>query len=319
MRKKIIAALGVGMASVTISGCALFADGPEDAYGMGQRGGVLDGASVTVASKEFTEQLILCEIAAQRLESQGAKVKRVCGMSGSNTVRSAEVNGDVDMYWEYTGTGWLTHLGERQVISDPAEQYAKVRDVDLQRNQIVWLPPMPANNTYAVAVKTDTARRLGVKTLSDYAKLATTDPPAARFCGASEFLGRDDGWAGVQKTYGFALPRDEVAELAEGPIYNAIGTANPCTFGEVFATDGRINALGLTVLTDDKGFFPVYNGALTIRKNVLDEHPAIAAVMEPVSLMLDDDTMRALNTQVDADGKTPEEVAQTWLHDHGLL
>ncbi len=319
MRKTIMAVLVVGMASVTVSGCALFANGPEEAYGTGRRDGVLDGASVTVASKEFTEQLILCEIAAQRLESQGATVKRVCGMSGSNTVRSAEVNGDVDMYWEYTGTGWLTHLGERQVISDPAEQYAKVRDTDLQRNQIVWLPPMPANNTYAVAVKADTARRLGVKTLSDYARLAGTDPQAARFCGASEFLGRDDGWAGVQKTYGFSLPRDEVAELAEGPIYNAIGTANPCNFGEVFATDGRINALGLTVLADDKGFFPVYNGALTIRKSVLDEHPAIAAVMQPVSLMLDDDTMRTLNTQVDADGKTPEEVAQKWLHDHGLL
>jgi osmoprotectant transport system substrate-binding protein len=318
MLKKMIAALGVVTAAVTLSGCALAANGPEEAYGIGRRDGVLDGAAVTVASKEFTEQLILCEIAAQRLESQGAKVNRVCGMSGSNTVRSAEINGDVDMYWEYTGTGWLTHLGERQVITDPGQQYVRVRDADLQRNQIVWLPPMPANNTYGVAVKTDTARRLGLSTLSDYARLASADPQAARFCGAAEFLGRDDGWAGVQKAYGFTLPRDDVAELAEGPIYNAVATANPCTFGEVFATDGRINALGLTVLTDDKRFFPVYNGALTIRKSVLDQHPAIAAVMQPVSLMLDDTTMRALNSQVDTDGKTPEEVAGTWLRDHGL-
>jgi osmoprotectant transport system substrate-binding protein len=317
MLSKVIAAVIV-LASTALGGCALSASGPNELYGSGGGEGVLSGASVSVGSKQFTEQLVLCEIAAQRLESQGATVNRISGMSGSNTVRSAEVSGDVDMYWEYTGTGWLTHLGEREVITDPAEQYARVRDADAQRHQIVWLPPMPANNTYAVAVATETAKRLGVRTLSDYARLANTNPAAARFCGAAEFLGRDDGWAGLQRAYGFNLPRDSVAELAEGPIYNSIDTGNPCTFGEVFATDGRIQALDLTVLEDDKAFFPVYNGSFTVRKTVLDEYPAIAPVIEPVSLMLDDTAMRDLNAQVDTEGKTPEEVAAAWLHEHGL-
>ncbi|RVW06448.1 glycine betaine ABC transporter substrate-binding protein [Rhodococcus spongiicola] len=309
---------GAVVLSLTLSGCALTANSPAEVYGTGGGGGVLDGAKVTVASKAFTEQLILCEITAQRLESQGANVNRVCGMTGSNTVRAAEVSGNVDMSWEYTGTGWLTHLGEREVITDPEEQYTKVRDEDLERNQIVWLPPMPANNTYAVAVKTETAARLGLETLSDYANLAKSDPNAARFCGASEFLGRDDGWPGLQQAYGFSLPRNDIAELADGAIYNAVATNNPCTFGEVFATDGRIPALGLTILTDDLHFFPVYNGSLTVRESTLDEYPQIAPVMAPVSALLDDETMRQLNASVDADGRTPEEVAGTWLHEHGL-
>jgi osmoprotectant transport system substrate-binding protein len=315
---KRLSAIAIAAVCLLLSGCALSASGPGEVYGTGGGAGVLDGASVTVGSKDFTEQLILCEIAAQRLESQGAKVNRICGMSGSSAVRAAEVNGDVDMYWEYTGTGWLTHLGEREVITDPAVQYAKVRDTDLERNKIVWLPPVPANNTYAVAVKRDTAQRLGIRSLSDFAALAKRDPQTARFCGAAEFLGRDDGWTGMQHAYGFALPRDNVAELAEGPIYNAIATANPCTFGEVFATDGRIEALGLSVLADDKSFFPVYNASMTVRKSVLDEHPRIASIMAPVSHMLDDQTMRKLNAAVDADGKTPEEVAGGWLHEFGL-
>ncbi|MDJ0357538.1 glycine betaine ABC transporter substrate-binding protein [Paenarthrobacter sp. PH39-S1] len=311
MRKSLLAAVGL-LSVVLTSGCALNSSGPGQAAGPAQDG-PLKGATLNVGSKEFTEQLLLCEITAERLESQGATVKRTCGMSGSNAVRGALTSGAIDMYWEYTGTGWITDLQQKETITDPTVMYQKLSVMDKAKNNVVWLPPAAANNTYAVAVKTETAKKLGVSTLSDYAKLAQTDPGNATFCGASEFFGRDDGWPGLEKAYGMSLPQDKVATLAEGPIYNAIAKNNPCNFGEVFATDGRIASLGLTVLEDDKHFFPPYNLSLNVGSAVLDKNPQIQTTMEPVSKLLTTNELQKLNAQIDVDGKTPEEVASGWL------
>ncbi|MGP3942343.1 glycine betaine ABC transporter substrate-binding protein [Streptomyces sp. 6N106] len=293
------------------SGCALTSNGPGQGSGPADSG-PLKGATVNVASKSFTEQLLLCEITAQRLESQAANVKRTCGMSGSNAVRAALTGGSVDMYWEYTGTGWLA-LKQQGSTTDPQAVYEKVRDLDKAKNNVVWLPPAAANNTYALAMRTRTAKKLNVSTLSDYAELAAKDPASARFCGASEFFGRDDGWSGLKKAYGFSLPKSDVAELAEGPIYNAVAKGNPCSLGEVFATDGRISALGLTVLKDDKKYFTPYNLSLNVRGATLRKHPGIQTAMAPVARLLTTSVMQKLNARIDVDGKRPEEVAHQWL------
>ncbi|WP_030939093.1 MULTISPECIES: glycine betaine ABC transporter substrate-binding protein [Streptomyces] len=310
MRRTMMAAASLLSLALT-SGCALGSSGADVGSGPA-RSGPLKGVTVNVASKNFTEQLLLCEITAQRLESQGASVKRTCGMSGTNAVRAALTSGDVDMYWEYTGTGWLT-LQQRGNITDPQALYEKVSALDRSENDVVWLPPAAANNTYAVAVKTSAGKKLGVATLSDYAELASKDPGSAGFCGASEFFGRDDGWPGLQKAYGFNLPKSDAAELAEGPIYNAVVKGDPCNFGEVFATDGRISALGLTVLKDDKKFFPPYNLSLNVRGTVLKKYPSIQTVMDPVSKLLVTAQLQKLNAEIDVDGKRPEEVASQWL------
>jgi osmoprotectant transport system substrate-binding protein len=310
MRKTALAALGLA-SSLLISGCALGSSSPSQSSGSA-KDGPLKGVSLNVASKEFTEQLLLCELTAQRLESQGASVKRTCGMSGSNAVRTALISGSVDMYWEYTGTGWLD-LQQTANVSDPQALYQKLSAMDKAKNNVVWLPPAAANNTYAIAAKSDVADKLGVKTVTDYAELAKSNPSEAKFCGASEFFGRDDGWPGVEKAYGFDLPKSDTAELAEGPIYNAVAKSNPCNFGEVFATDGRIAALKLTVLQDDKKFFPPYNLSLNVRGDVLAKDPQIQSVMEPVSKLLTTSELQKLNAQIDVDGKTPEEVASSWL------
>ncbi|MET8979282.1 glycine betaine ABC transporter substrate-binding protein [Streptomyces sp. NPDC004539] len=310
MRRHLPAA-AIALGLTLTGGCALGSSDTGEGGGTAADG-PLKGVTVTVASKNFTEQLLLCEITAQRLESQGAKVKRTCGMSGTNAVRAALTSGSVDMYWEYTGTGWLA-LQQSGVVTDSQVMYEKVSGLDKAKNDVVWLPPAAANNTYAVAVKTGTAEKLGVTTLSEYAALAEKDPGSAGFCGASEFFGRDDGWPGLQKAYGFSLPKSDVAELAEGPIYNAVAKGNPCDFGEVFATDGRISALGLTVLEDDKKFFPPYNLSLNVRGSVLKKYPKIETVMEPVSKLLTTAELQKLNARIDVDGKRPEEVASQWL------
>ena len=281
--------------------------------------GDLSGVSLSVGGKEFTEQLILCELTAQALESTGAEVKRTCGLSGSNTVRTALTSGDIDMYWEYTGTGWITYLGQTEAIADPTKLYEAVANLDKTENKIVWLDPSPANNTYAVAASKEQADALGVATLSDYAKLANDDSSKAGFCGAAEFFGRDDGWPGLEKAYGFKLPGGDVAELAAGAVYSSIDKGSPCAFGEVFATDGRIAALDLVVLEDDKNFFTAYNPAINIREEVLDKNPAIADVLDPIAKALTDQTLQALNAQVDVDGDSPEKTAKDWLVKEGFV
>lgn len=304
-------------AALTLSGCALFADSPEQAYGGAATDGPLEGVSVAVGGKNFTEQLVLCEIIAQRLESLSAAVQRTCGIAGSATVRQALTSGNIDVYYEYTGTGWITFLQETEPIPDPEEQFEAVRDRDAE-NGVVWFEPAPANNTYAVAVAADYAQQQGLVTLSDYAELATSDPAAASYCGGAEFLGRDDGWAGVQEAYGFTLPTEQTNTLDEGAIYQAVANGSPCRFGTVFATDGRIQGLGLTVLEDDQNFFPFYNVALTVRAPVLEEHPQIGQVMAPVTALMTDEVLQGLNAQVDVEGRQPAEVAGEWLRSYGL-
>ena len=316
MRRSIIlTTLSVG--ALVLSGCSLGGNAPTEGSA-GEVDGPLNGVTITVGSKDFTEQLVLCEITAQRLEAQGATVERICSMNGSATVRAAEESGDIDLYWEYTGTGWTAHLAQTESVPDATEQYEKVRDMDLAENQIVWLPPAAANNTYAIGVTTETADRLKVESISDYAALSGKSPDEASFCGASEFFGRDDGWEGLKKAYGISVPQDKVATLAEGPIYNSIATGNPCNFGEVFATDGRIAALGLVALEDDKNFFPFYNLSLTVRQDVLEKNPAIEDAMAAVTELLTNESLQELNGSVDVDGKSPEAVAAAWLKDNGL-
>lgn len=319
MRKTSIFVTAVFTGAV-LAGCGLGDAPPSDvSAGSLAKAGDLKGVEVTVGGKEFTEQLILCEVTAQALESAGAKVKRSCGMSGSSTVRSALTSGDVDLYWEYTGTGWITHLGETKAIADPKELYETVAKADEEKNSINWLAPAPANNTYAVAASKEQADKLGVSTLSDYAKLAKSDAAGAAFCGAAEFFGRDDGWPGLQDAYGFKLGKGNVSELAAGAIYNSIDKAKPCAFGEVFATDGRIAALDLVVLEDDKKFFTAYNPSVTIRKEALDANPAIADVLAPLAETLTDETLQKLNAEVDVEGATPEKTAKNWLIKEGFV
>jgi osmoprotectant transport system substrate-binding protein len=280
-------------------------------------GGVdLAGKSFTVGSKEFTEQLILGQITKLVLEDAGATVKDQTGLVGSPVVREALVSGDIDMYWEYTGTGWITHLKNTAPVVGTKEQYEAVKAADAA-NGIVWLEPAPLNNTYAIALATEKATELGLATLSDVATWATANPAAATICAASEFLARDDGLPGLEAAYGmkFATP----ATLELGLIPPAIDKGTDCVFGEVFATDSRVVQLGLTVLEDDKSFFPAYQPSLNVRKEVFDANPGLADLFAPVAAALDTATMTALNAKVDVDGQEAAEVATQFLTEKGLI
>ncbi len=280
----------------------------------------LSGAEFTVGSKEFTEQLILGQITLQALEATGATVNDQIGLAGTVAARKALESGEIDMYWEYTGTGWITHLGHTKPIPDRQKQFEAVAKEDLEKNDIQWLsPPSPANNTYAMAVRSEAYDKLGVKKLSDFKQLVEENPEEATVCVGTEFSTRDDGLPGMEETYNFEFPSDNIVKIDEGLIYQATNKGDKCNYGEVFATDGRIKGLGLELISDSKGFFPLYNPALTVNKKVLDEYPQIEKIFAPISRKLTTEELQKLNTQVDIDGQLPEDVAQKWLSDNGFI
>jgi osmoprotectant transport system substrate-binding protein len=294
--------------------------GGSVAQGSAAKGVSLSGANVTVGGKEFTEQKNLCWLTIDALKSAGASVSQKCGLNGSSTARQALTSGSIDMYWEYTGTGYVNFLKGKKHITDPTTLYHTVAKMDLAKNNIKWLKPAQFNDTYAIMVKTKTAKKLGVQTLSDYAKLVKKSPSKAKTCLASEFASRPDGFPGLEKAYNFKLAKSDIVTLSEGSIFNAVSKGNPCTFGEADAsTDGRIVADHLTLLKDNKSFFPIYNPALNIRAKVAKKHPGIATVMNRVTDKLDNKAILEMNTNVDVKGMQPQAVAKKWLKKNDLI
>ena len=133
-----------------------------------------------------------------------------------------------------------------------------------------------------------------------------------------EFASRDDGLPGMQETYGWEFPEDQVSQIQDGLVYDQVANGD-CNFGSVFTTDGRIANLDLVLLEDDENHFPAYNGALTMRQEVFEENEQLADLFGPISELLTTEQMQQLNLQVDVDGLPPEEVAETFLRDNGFI
>lgn len=304
----------VAVLALIAAGC-----GGGGAGGGGEETG-LSSATVAVGSKEFTEQLILGNITKLVLEDAGVTVKDQIGLGGTNVARQALTGGEIDMYWEYTGTGWITHLGHTDPIPDPQEQFKAVAKEDLNKNNIKWLqPPAPANNTYTLAVRSEAYEDIGVEKLSGLKQLIEESPEKATLCTDSEFATRDDGLPGMQEAYGFQFPEGNVTRLQIGAIYESVDNGDPCNFGVVFQTDGRNEALDFKLLEDDQGFFPVYNPALNVRQEVSEQYPELQELFAPISEALTTDQLQSLNAKVDVDGKLPESVAEQWLQENDFI
>ncbi|MBV6762677.1 glycine betaine ABC transporter substrate-binding protein [Rhodococcus opacus] len=279
----------------------------------------LEGVPITVGSKDFTEQVTLGYIIEFALSAAGADVRDLTNIQGSNSTRDAQLDGQIDVTYEYTGTGWINYLGNEIPIPDPTAQFEAVRDQDLERNGMVWVDPAPMNNTYALAMSRQTAEETGITTLSEYADLVNRDPAAATTCVETEFNVRQDGFPGMAAKYGFDPARANRQILQTGIIYQATADGTQCKFGEVFTTDGRIIALDLVLLEDDRQFFPKYNPAITMRKDFAEAHPQVADVMAPISAALSNEEITELNRRVDVEGEEPADVARDWLVQKGFV
>ncbi|MBK6014126.1 glycine betaine ABC transporter substrate-binding protein [Streptomyces sp. MBT53] len=319
MKRTCLGLVTVG-ALVVVSGCGLTSGSPmvdDVSPGTVGRGEPLKGAHLTVTSKEFTEQLILGAMMGIAFEAAGADVLDRTGIQGSIGAREAVKSGDADGMYEYTGTAWITYLGNSKPITDPMKQWQAVRDADL-KNGLTWLPPSALNNTYALAMNQANFEKYGTKTLSDVAALAKKDPGAVTVCVESEFANRADGLPGMQKAYGMSLPAKNITQMDTGIIYTQVKKGS-CTYGEVFTTDGRIKSMNLAVMADDKKFFPNYNAAPEINTKALKKWPAIAEVLAPVTKKLNNTVAQALNAKVDVDGEDPHQVALGWMKAEGLV
>ncbi len=182
----------------------------------------LDDLEIAVGSKNFSENIILGKIAVTLLASAGADVTDLTNIPGSAAARQAQIEGQIDAMWEYTGTGWITYLGHTDPIPDEEKQYVAVRDEDLEKNGLVWLPPAPMNNTYGFAMTQEVSDRLGITKLSELQDVPVKE---RTFCVESEFTNRPDGLPGMLKTYdiplGKEVPQANLKTYQTGAVYSA--------------------------------------------------------------------------------------------------
>ena len=281
----------------------------------------LDGATVSVGSKNFTEQVLLGKIAIILLQSAGATATDLTDIPGSAAAREAMLDGQIGAMWEYTGTGWITYLGHAKPIPDEQQQYDAVRKEDRQKNGLVWLPPAPMNNTYGFAVTKETHKKYGISKLSQLKKVPVDE---RTFCVESELINRPDGLKGMLEKYDVPLgdskgvPRSNLKTFQTGAIYSATAKG-ACNFGEVFTTDGRILALHLDVLDDDRNFFPKYNVSMVLAEDLVKKYPQLADLMGPVTRKLTNQVLLRLNAEIDVEGREPADVAFEWLKKEGFV
>ena len=271
---------------------------------------------IRIGSKEFTEQLLLGQITLQVLKDAGYRVDDRTGVAGSNKNRAALLANEIDIYWEYTGTAWLSHLQHDQPITDSQACYDAVKQEDLA-NGITWLGYAPFNNTYTVMMRKAQAEKLGIKTLSELGAYIAAHPNDLSFAVDHEFTARADGLPGLESAYQFTMSEDKIIVMDNAIVYKAL-KEEQADIGMGFSTDGRIQAFDLVNLVDDRAFFPAYNPAPNVRTDFAQANPDIVALLAKVAAKLDNDTIMLLNYQVDIEQKTPAEVAKTWLKSAGL-
>ena len=288
-----------------------------------------DKPTITVGSKNFTEQLILGEMLSLMLEDAGYEVERQLNLGGTAIVHEGLVSGEIDTYVEYTGTGLVAVLGlpvpeaEATPGATPAGDASSATSVVDQTYDIVaeaypeefgavWLDPLGFNNTFALVVTSETAEEYDLQTISDLQGLAGeltlgSDP---------EFAVREDALPGLEEVYDIEF--GSVQTLDVGLLYSAVDTGE-VDISAAATTDGRIPALDLVVLEDDMGFFPPYYAAPVVNQELLEEHPELEEILNQLAGKIDDETMQQMNYRVDEEGAEPIDVARDFLVEQGII
>lgn len=314
------------LAVAAVAGCAATGTAPEHVtHGQSSAGGGsiardidLRGAQFNVGSKEFTEQVILGKIMIHALRAAGAETTDHTGLSGSTLARNALLSGEIDMYWEYSGTGWSQFLQHDEPVPGELEQFRATSTEDAARNNIQWLGPARFGNQYAIARAGDAEGPVGeVDSLGDLKSFAERHPDEMTLCGASEFLDRE--LAGFQQAYGFRIPPEQVYQNAFALNFVNVAKGSPCNFAEVFTTDARLKTMGLQVLEDEKTQFSTELAALTVREETVRGHPELRELMRGINEALTEDTVIELNGMVDLQGASPDEAAVHFLRSRGFV
>jgi len=257
-----------------------------------------------IGSKNFSEQVILGEIAAQGLEARGVRVDRRLNLGGTFVCHQALKAGELGLYPEYTGTAFTAILA-RKPVSDPELVRAEVAKEYRKRWNLVWSPPLGFENTFALVMRRDEAARLHISKISDLAA-----HPEIRPGFGYEFLEREDGFPGLAKTYGLRFSQRPV-QMDLGLLYQALASRKvDLVAGN--STDGLIDAIGGVVLEDDRRYFPPYEAAFVLGADVW-KRPKVRTFFESLAGTIDAATMRKMNAAVDKDKRRPEDVAREFL------
>ncbi|MGH4119444.1 glycine betaine ABC transporter substrate-binding protein [Clostridium sp.] len=267
---------------------------------------------IVVGSKNFTEQLILGNIVADLIEGNtDIKVERKLNLGGTLVAFSALQKGDLDMYVEYTGTG-LVNILKQKAINDPQKVYDIVSFEFKTKYALDWLEPWGFNNTYALAIRQDTAKKYNIETYSDLAKVSDKLIMGPTI----EFANRSDGYIGLAKEYNMKFK--DLKAVDSGLRYKALNSKSSDVI-DAFSTDGLLKGFDLKVLKDDKNFFPPYFAVPLVREDTLKEYPELKDVLNKLSGKMDDEMMRVLNNKVDKLGESPENVSKEFLKEQGFI
>ena len=267
------------------------------------------GADMKVGSKDFTESILLAEIFAQELEARGLSVERRYELGG-NLAHDALVAGEVDVYPEYTGTSLMAIL-KHPPSTDARAVYERVKSDYAERFDVEVGPPLGFEDTFAILVRGEDARRLGLRTVSD----AAAHAPLWRAGFGQDFMSRADGYEGFARAYGLRFagrPREmdlslSYRALAEGQVDVIAGNS----------TDGMVAALGLTQLEDDRHYFPPYEAVLMLRRDALERLPPAREVLRRLAGSISTEEMRRLNYEVDGRKRAAADVAREWRRAKG--
>lgn len=279
--------------------------------------------TVVVASKIDTEGALLGNMIILMLENAGIATENKTEFGPTPMVRKAISAGQIDIYPEYTGNGaFFFGLADDPLWKDSARGYAKVKQLDMEANGVVWLTPAPANNTWAIAGRKDITDKYKVKTLEDFARYVN-EGGKVKLAGSEEFVNSAAALPAFQAAYNFSLRKDQLLTLSGGNTAQTEKAAatgvNGVNFTMAYGTDGQLAALGLVVLKDTKGVQPVYQPAPIVRKEILDKNPEIATILKPVFESLDLEILQTLNARIQVEGIDAKEVARGYLKEKGFL
>ena len=271
------------------------------------------GTTITVGSKNFTEQKLLGEIYAQGLEAAGYKVKKQLNLGDEKTALKAVEGGDIDGYPEYTGTALGSFFGVKssEIPKDSDKAFAEAKN-GFAKKGITAFPPTPFTSSNEVGLTKDKATELGVKKISDLSDKAGE----LTLYGSPECRQREDCLKGLQDVYGLKFKAFKPVDIA---LRHEVLDKGQADVSIVFTTDPQIERNGYVLLEDDKGMFPPYNSTFVMKSETVEKAgPDLEATISKVQEGLTAEVMQELNARVDLDKKTPEAVAGEYLKESGL-
>lgn len=280
-------------------------------------------AQVVVSSKIDTEGSVLGNIILQVLEANGVPATGRLQLGGTPIMRKAITAGEIDVYPEYTGNAaFFFNEADRDIWKNAQKAYARAAELDKEANDIIWLQPSPANNTWAIALREELAEKHGLKTMSDLGRYIR-EGGDIKLAASSEFVNSPAALPAFRKAYSFTLSSGQLVTLSGGDTAATIAAAARQTSGVnaamVYGTDGGIAASGLRVMADDKGVQPVYQPTPIVRGPILKQYPKIADLLKPVFLKLDLETLQELNGRVQVGGEPASAVAKDFLAREGIV